>query len=128
MQKNGKYPIEQRQLAVNALEKNEMDRKTTAHVFGMPYSTLCSIFTAASLNNGVVVDHPRGGAHHRKLTPEMHVQLETWLDEDCSLTNEELARCLHRRFNVDVSAETVRKVVKDFHFSITVVIKTFIFQ
>jgi transposase len=117
MVKYCKISTEARNRIVELLESEASSRKQVASAFGLPYSTVCRIYSDFC-KNGEVKIPKRGGNKKRKLESEDLEKMQEWIAEDCSRTLEELKTKLADECSKNVSVETVRRNLERFNFSV----------
>ena len=60
---------------------------------------------------------PRGGKKNKKLTQEQEEEICDMVDNDCTLTGNQLALMVHERFNITVSRKIIERCLREFHYS-----------
>lgn len=53
----------------------------------------------------------------KKISPEMVAAIKSWLDEDCSITLEDIVAKIGNQYNVSVHRDTVKRYVDGFYYS-----------
>lgn len=105
-----------RELVIQSILRGE-SVKSIAEVLGLKYKTVYSVKWHYE-KSGSSAARPRGGCHQPKLNEEQKQFVIDATKEDCTLTLKRLLQMLSERFDVNVSHQTISRVLRGFHFSL----------
>ena len=70
------------------------------------------------MNAGMLVPNlPRGGPRTKKLTDDQILEIQSWIDEDCTITLSEIKGRILWDMLIEVSESTVSNYIKSFHYT-----------
>ena len=100
-----------------------MTIKKASETFGIKISTTYDISNKYRKGNQTK-KRKRGSKKPRLLNQEQRLQIVEWVDEDCTITLNELAQKFQDKFQFRPSITTIFNCLKDFHYTVKRISKT----
>ena len=97
---------------------NENGYSTTliAEMLSINRSTVYSILKKY-WKTGEIEAQRRGGVKQKKLTNAAVIHIQSWIDEDCSISLKKLKSKVLERHGIEVSTSTIARAIKGFNYS-----------
>lgn len=106
-----------RALAILAIKDSKSSDQDIANTLRLKRSTVYSI-RKAFIEDGREHSKKRGGNRPQKLADAQQEAILDWIDEDCTQPLKRIADRVNTEFDIQVSRQTIGKILKEFHYSI----------
>lgn len=113
----GYISIETKERVISALESGNYSRSDVAELFEITYTSVCKIYSDFLLGKPIQ-NIQRKTFKPKKLNTDQINFIRTELDNNCSLTLNELKSKILETYNITVSLPTISRYIQSFHYSI----------
>ncbi len=105
-----------RRLIISHTE-NGCNVTTIARMMNLPRTTVSTVVSKFR-NTGSIDRGNRGGDRRTKLSDEQKENVRTWVNEDATLTLEQLASKVQQEYSLSVSYSTINRCLNNFHYTL----------